>query len=452
MVSLPAVATPPQLLIQGAEQADFGPAAWVMWSVRSIGKATPDPAPPSRNQAGHLDAAISARERDDAHPRWHAARFRVPGAIDEARVGPALAGLIERHATLRHSFSQAPDGTLGRLARPKGTIVPFIAEPMVPGATAKSVLDEALDPLSWPAVRLLARHDESGAEFVLAFEPLNVDLTSLVIAVGDFAMLLGGDDVLPTKVGNYVDFCAWEDSTWDASTLRSPDAWLPLLERHGGALELGLAAGDTAPLTYVHHHITSAIDSDRFERWSRQQGVELYVGLLAALALAWKQGGVASTFCTVVPIQTRVRPEWDAAVGWFVDGVPITIVIASDALRDTVPLCRDALYRALGEAAMPLRATLEAVDVSRDAGMRDRFCWTSFVDIRGRLGHGRVPTSITAVTRTAPRGDEVDFWFVRDSEGLTVDTRIPNTRLAETSVDTLMAVLREVIGGAFQDG
>ncbi len=126
-----------------------------------------------------------------------------------------------------------------------------------------------------------------------------------------------------------------------------------------------------------------------------------------------------------------MRPEWDAAVGWFVDGVPITIVIASDRLRDTVPLCRDTLYRALGEPAMPLRATLEAVDI-RAAQLCDRVL-DVLRDIRGGLGHGRVPTSITAVTRTAPRGDEVDFWFVRDSEGLTVDTRIPNTRLAETA-------------------
>jgi hypothetical protein len=455
---LMAAARPPgfaSVMVADLRLADGRRRQWVVTA--EPGQPEDSDVPPSYNQENHMRARLAQQAEGVWYPRWQAVSVEIPGILDDAALNEALTGFVRRHETLRSCFRHESGRFRRTVRRPEAVLVraeaPDTGDDDVK-AWFQRVFDAGADPFVWPSYAFVTvEHEQHTTTLLLGFDATNVDQYSLVLAANDiyelYAAALARQPASLPPVGSFVDYCAIERRDDDPAALeRAAEHWRPFTDAQPRfPMDLGVTPASSVPLVQREVPLVGEPEMKRFEQWCTERDGDMFSGLLAVMAVGLFQLTGEKTYRTVVPLQTRSRVDWSAAMGWFVNGAPIEVTVgAGDDFTEILHATYEAFLQAVTHCAVPLVRVLEHLAVARPVARRDLYSWFSYADVR-RLPGGGAPGGwrVTWVTKALSYGNEVDFWVNRTPTGTNLFIRFPSTEPAGEQLALLTRRVRALI-------
>ncbi|KXO88233.1 hypothetical protein AXK56_12785 [Tsukamurella pulmonis] len=440
------------------------PGRYLEFPVVPTGTAVPSDVPPCFNQQSHLRAA----DGDDSSPgTWLCGVFDVDGPIDEEALQEAFQRLVDTHATLRSQFAVADDGarTPQRSVHPAGSIrvgapvAEHAEDEAQPSVRLRGRLDEQCRPLRFPNYVLAAISRPGTSTIVCGFDHVHVDALSLAIAIDEVAAAYAGVAPAVSVPGDgHLDYCR-EEAAAEQVDPHDPRLaeWIEFLADAGGhapefPLELGVPIGESAPQHSAEVLLLDADEAEAFSAATARAGGTTYAGLLTALAMATHAAGGSDLLPLTFPAHTRYDERYARALGWFVTSAPITVSVHDDGrpadpctlFERSVALTQQELRRARDRADVPLGQVIAATTGGYRPRRQDVFM-ASYLDYRritqGDSGFGTNRTHVSNITRC----DDVQLWFSRTHDGVSVRTRHPDTPQAHRTMRTVLQSLRSTV-------
>ncbi|MBB5917074.1 hypothetical protein BJY24_005986 [Nocardia transvalensis] len=443
------------------------PGALLEWAVSA--EPVPDPTPPTANQVLHLTA--------DGPTTWLAAVFDVPGPIDEAALEAAFAAWLPRHDGLHCCFTPPAGADGPGLRLVSDNDIRLIARPPASATSAGEMrnllgarLDAACAPFTFPPYFLGAITRPDVSTVVCGFDHAVCDAWSTTVAVTELDALYraacedgpaavdAAAESLP-EPGSFLCYCTREAAAPTTETGTLLRGWQEFLRAAGDdlphfPLDLGVPAGARAAADSDVRTMLTPADIAGLDRRSRAGGHSVFAVLLAAIAHSVaKLGGGAHTDL-VFPVHTRREPRNHHTFGWLVANAPARIR-AEDDLAAAIPGAAAAVRDGQRLARIPA-TTVFAADGTVLRRARHGLFSVSYTDYRhlpggsrGESGHA-LPRGATQISRSAPV-DDVQLWFARTDEGLTLRTRFPGTATARGVVSEFLCVLTDLVRTAARD-
>lgn len=262
---------------------------------------------------------------------------RLIGALDQRMLERAFELLISRHETLRTVFHQLPDGSLRQVPSERSVYIEWQDIEQLPGdEQARFVISEAethsLQPFNLeegPLLHIkLLRLSTQEHVLLLCLHHIVADGWSLNVLIDELgrlydACVLGNEAELPELPIQYSDYALWQRSWLESGELqRQLTYWLQQLAGEQPALELPL------------DHPRPAMQSYRGARWdiplsaelsielrqlAQQQGVTVFMVLLASFQALLHRYSGQDDIRVGVPIANRHRVETERLIGLFVN-------------------------------------------------------------------------------------------------------------------------------------
>ncbi|MFW0784291.1 condensation protein [Gordonia sp. CPCC 206044] len=426
----------------GVDTVAIAPGALVRWDLSSDATPTAVAVPPSENEKFHLDGL-----RRHGAAGWLALTVEFGERVPLEDLTRAVRTLLERHEVLRCHFDIDGDD-FRRHVTPAATVT---VEPRTCDTETSPISDHLIDEIAancspfTPFGHVIAAVDRpSSTTLICAFDHCFVDAYSLAVIASDLV-----DDIARVPVPAPASFLAIRALEENAAPVGTDD---PRLTRWGEflaagdwtvpefPLDLGLAPGEKAEVRTEVRDLLDAEATDSFESAVRAKGARTYPALLTAVADAVRQAGGPAELATILPIHTRGRPVDRRAVGWLVGNAPIRLLARGDgacALRTNTTRLGDALP--LAEIGLTPVYTAYA-DLLRQN--RNDVFMMSYVDYR-RL---HLPASVTTRQISSSRDtDTAQFWFWRDTDGIQLRARHPDTTTARQTMDDLLDAVTDQV-------
>ncbi|EFV13137.1 condensation domain-containing protein [Segniliparus rugosus] len=449
------------MLVTTIDLVELEPGEYLRWQSPPSVAHTPSDIPPSANQGFHLGYLLQATAaRKPKADGWLAVTFDVPGRIQPDALGESFAALLRRHEGLRSSFA-AKDGVIERHVHPEHAVLliaPESGEPVASADEARALLADELgsacDPTRFPAALFAAISRPERSTVICGFDHSSVDALSLALIVRELnedysARVAGGEPPGLPPVGSFLEYCAYETgqpplphehqglTIW-REFLASQDGFFPSFP-----LDLGVAPGEVAPQRTAVFELLGSEDTDKLAATCQALGGSLFAGELTALAMAVRELGGPERTATLTPMHTRLRPEWEAAVGWFVTNIPLVFGCGAD-FADGVRENRAAFRAALPAAKVPIGHVLSGL-AGPFAFARKDVSMVSHIDYRKVFGPNVDPALRATHISNATVADDAQFWFSQTGEGLWLRVRHPDTSLARERIAQLRELLGEIL-------
>nr|WP_273018688.1 non-ribosomal peptide synthetase [Pseudomonas sp. BW16M2] len=261
------------------------------------------------------------------------AALQLKGRINLEALRQAFEALVTRHESLRTTFEQQGGEALQRIQAPATfTLVMESLQDTSTEAVRERVAREIQRPFDLtqgPLLRVrLLRLAEDDHVLVLTLHHIVADGWSMPIMVDEvvnayLALSQGRQPELPALAVQYADYAAWQRQ-WMAAgeQTRQLDYWLAQLG--GEHYVLQLPTDHPRPTVQSHAGRSLAIEVpaplvQALKAQARQQGVTLFMLLLASFqSLLHRQTGQAD-IRVGVPIANRTRAETEGLIGFFVN-------------------------------------------------------------------------------------------------------------------------------------
>ncbi|MFW0790975.1 condensation domain-containing protein [Gordonia sp. CPCC 205333] len=412
----------------------------------------------SHNHEAHLRGAIAHyRETgtEGGRESWLGLVIEFDEPLSVPAIRAALIAWIDRHEVLRSHVVIRGEGTTGeglhRVSVPPSVVklkmgrIGWYAKPDLLIEQIAGSFDRATAPTRWPAYVFATVAREHSFTLLFAADHSLLDGYSLIMAQHELVELYRAQrdkamsrvavnpNPLPPQlvsVGSYVDFSAQERRTADIADTTHPAlaVWAGFLQ---GATDLPAfgnseihidADAPPAPQASLTTDVADDGQTNRFTAVCAEAGGNLQVGIMAALAVAYRRSMNISDFRCIMPRHTRHEERWLGSLGWFVALAPCALDTADDPTFD------QAVSRAAGELKRTKpAATLPFLRVADLLGITGspRFV-VSFLDTRYAPGAHEADAGRAAVLRShsyAP--DEVYLWVNRTPSGLRLSARYP---------------------------
>ena len=270
--------------------------------------------------------------------------WRLQGELDVAALQNALAGLIERHPTLRTSFQLHGSDVL-QLIHPPAPIHLEIESlgDRDPDAVLQAWLQqEAATPFDLSSgtllrARLLAVTEQEHI-LLLNHHHIASDGWSLSRFTRDLSALYnahhnGHPPALQPLGLHYHDYAVWQRQLLNGPQLQTlHDYWIPQLT---GLEPLELPTDHPRPATPTHRGADLSVSIEPsllqpFEELCRSQGATLQMGLLALVALLLHRTSRQDDIAIGVPIWGRNHPDLEPLIGFFINTLPIRTHLSPD--------------------------------------------------------------------------------------------------------------------------
>ncbi len=449
-----------------------------------------DPRGPSHNQQGHISHALTRRVDPDlfgfavesvgqqpkaAPTGWLGVSFEVP-SVSGHGLRRAFEAWMSRHETLRSGF-RLPD--VGIVDEPfeRFTLAPDevrLDEVDLGGFSDTAAIADTLDDLfnrctdavSWPTFAFAAISSAMSTTVILAFDHVNVDGYSILLAAGEIRELVDADrERRPSRlapVPSYLDFVQTESAgASEAPTSHEAvEAWRAFLGDRGSLprfpLADGLAPGSQVPQEARCLPILTEAQSAAFGSWCRANGASAASGFLAALSLAFtrrvsetgadrvpgRAGSDDAGFRSLVSTHTRHEPHWAEALGWFTAIAPFAVDFRADQdLIDVLPMAVDAWSAGKRGAGLPMSRISDLLAIP----LQPRFV-VSYLDARYVRSADRWQTwKANALLGDVGPTDEVYVWINRMPTETYLTWRFPGNDVCRSSVEGVTESLRQII-------
>lgn len=307
--------------------------------------------------------------------------FEVKGLLDVDAFQAALAGLVNRHESLRTTFS-AEEG------RPVQKIHSTMAAPLnrfdwrsLPLEERQARLETALREEAQRPFDLERGPLWRGDIFQLADDRyvllLNMhhiisDGWSLGVFIREMAALyMGQAEQLPVLPIQYADFAVWQRQWLQGELLeRQLDYWRQQLAQAPGALALPTDRPRPPVQSYhgaTHRFVLTPALTSRLEQLSQQAGVTMFMTLLAAFqTLLYRYSG-QTDIVVGTPIANRTRRETEGLIGFFVNTLALRTQLSADmAFLTLLRQVRETTLAAYAHQDLPFERLVEAIQLTRD--------------------------------------------------------------------------------------
>ncbi len=338
------------------------------------------------------------------------AAVRLKGPLNLKALTDSLNEIVKRHEVLRTTFAMVDGGWPVPVIAPQMRILlPMVDLRQLPesereSAVQRMVTNEArqlFDLGKGPLVRAsVLRLDEDEHVGLLTMHHIVSDGWSTGILIRELATLYQGfcsgmPVLLPELPVQYADFAHWQRQWLQGEALESQLAyWKQRLGNTPPILELPLDHPRPETQTYRGAHISLALPkdiSDRLKALSRQQGVTLFMTLLAAFKILLHRYTSEDDIIIGTPIANRNRLETEGLIGFFVN----TLVLRTDFSGDpTFPevlrRVREVCLGAYAHQDLPFERLVEDLRLTRDLSRNPLF-QVMFVLQNARLGTVELP-------------------------------------------------------------
>ncbi|WP_109514477.1 non-ribosomal peptide synthase/polyketide synthase, partial [Pseudomonas ovata] len=317
---------------------------------------------------------------------------RLNGELDQAALHSAFDGLVTRHETLRCVFSEQDGQVRQRIVEPFA--VNIVCHDLtgldadkreeqvraLADAEALAPFDLAEGPLL--RVQLLKLADHAHV-LLLTLHHIVADGWSYNVLIDEFIRLYdaassGSEAALQPLPIQYRDYALWQRSWLEAGEQdRQLDYWRSKLGDEHAPLELPL--DHARPLTPSYRgarhefQIEPAL-AERLRGLAREQGVTLFMVLLAAFKVLLHRYSGQQAIRVGVPVANRNRAEVEGLIGCFINTQVLHTEI--DPLIDVRELLQRVKETALGAQAhqeLPFERLVEAFEPQRSLGRNPLF-------------------------------------------------------------------------------
>ncbi|NMO01120.1 condensation protein [Gordonia sp. TBRC 11910] len=410
----------------------------------------------SHNHEAHLRGAIAhyrATGTEGGRESWLGLAIEFDEPMSVPAIRAALTEWIDRHEVLRSHVVIRGEGSTGeglrRVSVAPGAVklkmgrIGWYSSPDLLIEQIAGSFDRATAPTRWPAYVFATVAREGTFTLLFAADHSLLDGYSLIMSQHELVELYRANRdkamsrvaVNPNpeppqliSVGSYVDFSAQERRTADAADATHPalTVWSAFLQ---GATELpafGIrrASADAAPTPQASLTAEVADDeqTNRFTAVVAEAGGNLQVGIMAALAVAYRRALGLNDFRVIMPRHTRHEERWLGSLGWFVALAPFSLDTSDDPTFDhAVARAAKELRRTKPAASLPF---LRVADLLGITGA-PRFV-VSILDTRYAPGAREADAGRATVLRShAYAPDELYIWVNRTPSGLRLSARYP---------------------------
>jgi amino acid adenylation domain-containing protein len=314
-----------------------------------------------------------------------ASAYRLSGPLDLTALEQSFNEIVRRHDSFRTTFSVV-DGQPRQVIRPALTLpVPVIdlsdlSETEREGQVQQLVLEERkwvfkLD--QGPLLRTtLLQLGVQQHVLLLTMHHIISDGWSFGVLFRELAILYeayasGKLPVLPELAIQYADFAVWQREWLQGEVLDSQlGYWKQQLEGVPHALELPTDRPRSAIQTHrgsTQSIILSKDLSDALKALSRQEGVTLFMTLLAAFKVLLYRYAAQEDIVVGIPIANRNRPEIEGLIGFFIN----TLVLRTDlsgnpCFRELLARLREVALGAYAHQDLPFEKLVEELQPERD--------------------------------------------------------------------------------------
>lgn len=435
----------------------------------------------------HIRGCAAARDAGAPHRAYLGSGTEIDGDLDEDRMTRALNAFVRRHCALRTWFQTDGPRVAARVV--DAVDVSFTAHDAGPVATAdhfqRHIADrfgtEALSTsfpgfafgairrpgsftvffgcdhaLSDGASQALALTEIVGIYTALGAAPASADDTHAdhTDATGTPCTTRSADET-----AGYLDYARTEATRTGHHLSGSAEMsmWTDIFGRNELALpsfplDLGLAPGETAPVTPVEITILTGDDVDRFESACRAAGSRFLAGIYAALAITDAELAGRTDYYGMTVFNTRMAaPRFASAQGWFGSFAPVEFPITGARTFTELLCAADAGYRqAKPLAAVPVQAAFAALVAAGAApsALASTPNLLSYIDFRKFPAAGTDAYERGIIFTGEGRTANASLWINRDHRRLYLGSQTPGTPYAQQQVlryfTHLCAVMRAV--------
>ncbi len=299
--------------------------------------------------------------------------LRIRGALDVATLRAALAGLVERHESLRTRFPADADG------RPVVVVADHLEVPLrivsAPDeAAAQRLVDEAavepFDLAAGPLLRALLV-ELAPADHVLLLSQHHIvgDGWSVDVLLRDLITLYRGGS-LPALPVQYGDFAVWEAEQLAGPAAQSHvDYWK---RRLAGIEPLELPTDRPRPATQTYHgdFVELTVDratTDALGELSRRGGGTLFMTLLAAHQVFLARHARRHDFAVGASVAGRSAPELEDVVGMFINMLPLRADLSADpTFTELLAATQRSVLDGFEHADVPFAKVVQELGLVRD--------------------------------------------------------------------------------------
>jgi hypothetical protein len=280
---------------------------------------------------------------------------------------------------------------------------------------------------------------------------------SLALAVWELettyeAFLNGGAPELP-ETGSFLELCAAERSRGATITAedQSVGQWREFVRACGGTapafpLDLGIIAGQTWPQSVYNQRFLTPREAEAFEAVCEERNGGIFAGILAAMAISIHSMTGEEVFRTITPAQTRRRPTWRHAMGWFVTCTPVEFSLeGAKSFTDVLREAQLSTQRALRLASFPALRMVELLGDDFHISRRDFFSMVSFTDYRTMPGGDRHSEWNASTMGRVTEADDSHVWISRQHDGVHISIRHPVTPTAAGVLDDYAQRIQDIL-------
>ncbi|MFE6499126.1 amino acid adenylation domain-containing protein [Kitasatospora sp. NPDC057738] len=275
--------------------------------------------------------------------------FRFSGPVDPELLRRALAGVVERHESLRTTFELAEDG-------PRQVVHPFVELPFTLTETTAEQVDAlvaeaALEPFDLergPLVRARVFRADGATTLLLLLHHIVWDEGSLAVLEAELQELYaasaeGRPAELPELAVQYGDYAAWQYQ--DDTAERQLDYWREQLRDAptAGALVPDRPRPEEQAFRGAFHRFAMPGPvAEAVRALARSEDATPFMVLLAGLALTLHRRSGQRDLVLGSPVNVRGRAELDGLIGYFVNLLPLRLKLEEGAsFRDLVRHVRE---------------------------------------------------------------------------------------------------------------
>ncbi|GAA2832714.1 condensation domain-containing protein [Kitasatospora paracochleata] len=318
------------------------------WNLVSPGmRSSPGGGPTRRiagyNQAKHFTVAQHAQSVNDPISSYVAGTFELPGPVDLDALEAALLHLVRRHEVLRAVYRPLVGDLSCDVLEPDELALKRVEVGRLgTESEVRAHLHETftrVDTLSWPLIVMGAVVRAESTTVFFSCDHLVTDGLSTPIAINDIATAYeafraGREPELP-DTGSYLEFSREQrrrNRAMHADDERL-DHWREFIDRSGSffprfPLELGVGSGGLHPPVNETEVLLTDRQVEELDAACRAAGGRLFMGLLAAVAVALRDEGGPEVYRGLMPINERGRGPYAEAMGWFINTMPIEFPVA----------------------------------------------------------------------------------------------------------------------------
>jgi len=312
-------------------------------------------------------------------------RVTLHGPLNGTALEQTFAEIIRRHENLRTSFPLS-DGELVQVISPPAPLsIPIVdlhrlsrhEQETLSNTLAEAEFNRPFDLETGPLARvMLLRHSAAEHTIICALHHLISDGWSKGVLVKEISTLYGAfcraeQSPLAELPIQYADFAAWQKQQLQGEALEQELAyWKENLAAAPPLLQL--ASDRPRPPVQTYHgafepFILSLKLTEQLKALTSQQGVTLFMTLLAAFQTLLYRYTSQEDIVVGTSIANRERPEIEGLIGFFVNMVPLRTVCSGDPkFQELLARIRESTFKAYTHQRVPFDKLVQELQPIRN--------------------------------------------------------------------------------------